>query len=208
MRELGTGRAGAVRRLAGAVRSYHDRALRPYWPSIRRHVVADRARRVQQWAEHGIGGMLSGLHRRVRWRPPVLEILDFADVDLHLDGRGLRLQPSFFCWHAPTKLRDSSLPPVLVFPTTPAPGALRRGRPGEPERLTALVGATRAAALEATVAGCTTSELAQRCGVSPSTASQQATVLRGAGLISTRRDGGAVRHEITTLGLALLSEAG
>ncbi len=208
MRDLSTGRVGAMRRLAGAIRCYHDHALRPFWPSIRRHVVADRARRVQQWAEHGIAGLLSGLHRRVRWRPPVLEILDFADTDLHLDGRGVRLQPSFFCWHAPTKLHDRSLPPVLVFPTAPPPGALRRGRPGDPERLGALVGATRAAALEAVVTGCTTSELARRCGVSPATASQQATVLRGAGLISTRREGGAVRHEITGLGLRLLAGAG
>jgi DNA-binding transcriptional ArsR family regulator len=160
---------------------------------------------VQQWAENGIAGVLSGLHRRVQWRPPVLEIRDFVDTDLYLDGRGIRLQPSFFCWQAPTKLRDRSLPPVLVYPTAPPPGTLHRGRPGGPQRLTALVGATRAAALEATVAGCTTSELARRCGVSPAAASQQATVLRGAGLISTRRDGGAVRHEITTLGLSLLS---
>jgi hypothetical protein len=29
-------------------------------------------------------------------------------------------------------------------------------------------------------------------------------VLRDAGLITTRRDGGAVRHEITALGLSLL----
>jgi len=208
MRELGAGRAGAMRSLTGAIRAYHDRALRPFWPSIRQHVAADRARRVQQWAEHGIAGVLSGLHRRVRWRPPVLEILDFADTDLYLDGRGVRLQPSFFCWHAPTKLRDRSLPPVLVFPTAPPPGALHRGRPGQPAPLNALVGPTRAAALRATVAGCSTSELARRCGVSPATASQQATVLRGAGLISTRREGGAVRHEITALGLHLLDEAG
>lgn len=41
---------------------------------------------------------------------------------------------------------------------------LRRGRPGDPDRLSALVGATRAAALEAVVTGCTTSELARPAG--------------------------------------------
>jgi DNA-binding transcriptional ArsR family regulator len=60
-------------------------------------------------------------------------------------------------------------------------------------------------ALEATALGCTTSELARRCGVSIAAASQQATVLREAALITTRRVGGAVRHEITPLGMSLLN---
>lgn len=205
MRELGAGSAGAMRRLAGAVRSYHEKALRPFWPSIRQHVVADRSRRMQQWTRHGLVGVLSGLHPRIRWRAPVLEVLDFADIDLHLDGRGVLLQPSFFCWHAPTKLYDTSLSPVLVYPTAPSPGALHRSDRGG--SLAALLGSTRAAALAAVVSGCTTSELARRCRVSPAAASHQAAVLRDAGLISTRRDGGAVRHEITELGLRLLEHS-
>lgn len=202
-RDLASGRTEAVRRLTTAVRSYYDTALRPYWPSIRRHVTNDRARRVDTWSRQGIEGVLSGLHPRVRWRAPVLEILDFVDADLHLDGRGLVLQPSFFCWEAPTKLRDPALPQTLVYATAPPPGALYH-RTG-PDRLAALLGRTRALALEATTSSCTTSELARRCGVSLASASQQASVLRGAGLISTRREGGAVRHEITGLGLGLLN---
>ncbi|MFI5841724.1 ArsR/SmtB family transcription factor [Catenuloplanes sp. NPDC051500] len=202
-RDLGSGRAEAVRRLSGAVRSYYDTALGPYWPSIRRHLANDRARRVDTMARHGIEGMLAGLHPRIRWRAPVLEILDFADADLHLDGRGLLLQPSFFCWVAPTKLRDPTLPQTLVYATAPPPGALDPDT--GPAGLAALLGRTRALALEATASGCTTSELARRCGVSLASASQQAAVLRGAGLITTRRDGGAVRHEITHLGLGLLN---
>lgn len=124
-----------------------------------------------------------------------------------------RRRPSFFCWQAPTKLRDTDLPPALVYPTQPPPGTLHRLELGGTHvtrhtSLAALLGRTRAEALEATAAGCTTSELALLCGVSVAAASQQATVLREAGLITTRRDGGAVRHEITGLGLSLLNGAG
>ncbi|WP_117208307.1 ArsR/SmtB family transcription factor [Allorhizocola rhizosphaerae] len=201
--ELATGRVEPMRRLAAAMRSYHDTALAPYWRSIRSHVVADRARRVQEWSGQGIDHMLSHLHPGVRWTPPVLEVFDFADTDLHLDGRGLLLQPSFFCWQAPTKLRDTELQPILVYPTQPAPGEL--SQTDRPPKLGALLGRTRAMALEATVSGCTTSELARLCGVSLAAASHQATVLRDAALITTRREGGAVRHEITPLGLTLLN---
>lgn len=206
-RELAAGRAGTLRRLVSALRSYHGVALQPYWHAIRRHVLADRARRAQQLTSQGIDRLLSTLSERVRWNPPVLEILDFVDSDVHLDGRGVLLQPSFFCWQAPTKLRDPGLRPILVYPTQPPPGTLRRHGDAHPPPLSALLGRTRAIALEATVSGCTTSELARRCAVSLAAASQQASVLREAGLISTRRDGGAVRHEITTLGLGLLNGA-
>ncbi len=203
MRELATGNAESMSRLATAMRSYHDTALAPYWRSIRKHVVEDRARRVQEWSGHGIDHLLSHLNPGVRWNPPVLEVADFADTDVHLGGRGLLLQPSFFCWQAPTKLRDVELPPILVYPTQPAPGELTVT--DRPPRLATLLGRTRAVALEATVSGCTTSQLARMCGVSLAAASHQATVLRDAALITTRRDGGAVRHEITPLGLSLLN---
>ena len=46
--------------------------------------------------------------------------------------------------------------------------------------------------------------LASRAGISLAAASQHASVLRGAGLIVTRRQGGAVLHVLTPLGAELL----
>nr|MDT0659504.1 winged helix-turn-helix domain-containing protein [Micromonospora sp. DSM 115978] len=206
-RTLATASADAMRRLGRAVRSYYEFALGPYWQSIRQHVAADRVRRMQTWTSGGVDRLLSTLHPRTDWNPPVLEIRDFVDTEVHLDGRGLTLQPSFFCWQVPTKLRNTGLSPILVYPTQPPPGTLARRRQGQRAGLVALLGRTRADALHATVSGCTTNELARLCGVSPAAASQQATVLREAALITTRRDGGAVRHEITALGLSLLNSA-
>jgi DNA-binding transcriptional ArsR family regulator len=69
------------------------------------------------------------------------------------------------------------------------------------------VGRNRAAVLASIADGCTTTELAGRAGISVAAASQHASVLRDAGLIVTRRQGGAVLHLLTPLGAELL-EAG
>lgn len=70
--------------------------------------------------------------------------------------------------------------------------------------LSALLGATRAAVLEAIADGGSTTDLAQRLGISPSSASEHAAVLRGAGLVVSARSRNQVRHRLTPLGAALL----
>jgi DNA-binding transcriptional ArsR family regulator len=52
--------------------------------------------------------------------------------------------------------------------------------------------------------GCSTTELADRVGISLAAASQHASVLRDAGLITTHRQGSAVLHVLTPLGVELL----
>lgn len=69
------------------------------------------------------------------------------------------------------------------------------------------MGQTRSAILHGIGVGCTTSELARRVDVSLASASQHATVLRDAGLLSTLRQGNAVLHTLTPLGAALLRGA-
>lgn len=89
------------------------------------------------------------------------------------------------------------------LPTTAAdPAATSPDAP-----LVALLGPTRAAVLEAVAAGCTTTELARRVGVSLASASRHACVLRDAGLISTRRLGGSVLHSLRPLGAEVLATA-
>ena len=66
------------------------------------------------------------------------------------------------------------------------------------------MGRNRAAVLSAIAHGCTTTELAGRVGISLTAASQHASVLRNAGLITTRRQGSAVLHVLTPLGIELL----
>lgn len=195
------GRAEPLARLIGALRSYHHAAVEPYWPHIRASVEADRAVRGRALLDGGADGLLATLPPMIRWRPPVLEADYPVDRDLYLDGRGLLLQPSFFCRGTPVVYRDPSLPPVLVYPVT-NPGAPVFAEPGP--WLGRLVGHTRSAVLSSIGSGCTTSELARRAGVSMASASQHASVLREAGLVLTLRHGSSVLHTLTPLGGSLL----
>ncbi|MFC9689157.1 ArsR/SmtB family transcription factor [Kribbella sp. NPDC056951] len=210
-RELAQGDRHSMRKLGRAIRTYHDTAIAPYWKSIGTHVSADHAHRGEALARHGVERLLSTLHPRVRWADPVLQVLDMDDRDFYLDGSGIELQPSAFCWRVPIKLADPGLKPILVYPINHAPGMLRQAS-AEPndhgDALGALLGSTRAAALEAAVNGCSTNELARLCKVSAGAASQQAHILREAGLITTRRVGATVRHEVTQLGIWLLAGHG
>jgi DNA-binding transcriptional ArsR family regulator len=129
--------------------------------------------------------------------------------DLYLNGRGITLVPSYFCWDAPVSLADPELPPVLYYPLLheqPEPtGPLGEALAERP--LTELLGRARAAAFHATAAGATTGEMARAADVSASSASRHATALRNAGLITTTRQGPTVLHTLTPLGATLLRTA-
>ena len=196
---------------AALLQRYHTEIIAPWWPAISAAVAADRAGRARTLAEAGLEGLLRRLTPTSRWQAPVLELPHPVDLDLDLAGRGLLLVPTYFGSAQPVVVDPPAGPVVLVHPI--AAPARRPLRPAEsPARrspgIDALLGSTRAAVLQALSDGCTTTELAERVGVSAATASQHATVLRGAGLISTRRRGPAVLHVVTDLGSAVLRTSG
>ncbi|MFE7359025.1 ArsR/SmtB family transcription factor [Streptomyces sp. NPDC057543] len=195
------GRVESLDRLVGALRSYHRAAIEPYWPHIQASVEADRALRGRALLDGGAEELLASLPPMIRWRAPVLEADYPVDRELHLNGRGLLLQPSFFCRVTPVVHRDPRLPPVLVYPVTHSRAPVF-AEPGP--WLGRLLGHTRSTVLRAIGNGCTTSELARRAGVSLASASQHACVLREAGLIHTLRHGNSVLHTLTPLGGSLL----
>ncbi|WP_269857097.1 ArsR/SmtB family transcription factor [Streptomyces sp. RPT161] len=207
---LADGRTEPLRQLGVALQAYYERALAPHWAHINFGVDADRSHRARVLADHGLGQMLSGLHPSMRWQNSTVLSLPYGpcDRDLHLDGRGLLLVPSFFCWRRPICLRDPELPPTLVYPIDHELGwdTADGTTVGEPScrPLSALLGRTRAAALEAIAKGCTTTELAARLSVSPATASEHTTTLRQAGLVISHRYRRSVCHTLTSLGLQLL----
>ena len=201
------------RELADAALASYQALLKPHWPKVQGHLHAERSARARVLLERGIEGVLTTLHPKIRWNSPVLEVLMCGDTEIHLRGRGLSLVPSLFVGDRLVLLSDLGAPgaPIrLVFPAAPDTLGLARlwsNGGGHSEALAALLGHNRAAVLLRIADGCTTSELAQRAGISPASASQHATVLREAGLIATRRDGGAVLHTLTSLGASLLNGA-
>ncbi len=203
-RPLAGGDGAALLELTEAMARYHAVVIEPYGSVIEEAVETDRLHRIG--VAGCVEGLLRGLWPLMNWRPPVLEVQYAYDRDLHLNGRGLRLVPSYFCRRTPVAFADPVLPPTVVYPlhhdwTWERQLASGRRQQGA---LAALLGTTRSAVLAAVGAGATTTELAARLGASPSSVSRHTTVLREAGLLTTERQGLSVLHQRTSLGSALL----
>ena len=197
--------------LAAAAVAAHQVLVEPYWTQIHACLHAEHVARLRTLAASGPDGLLASLQSQwVRWRPPVLEVLVPVDYDVPLNGRGIALMPSVFVGQIPslhTNPNDPMAVPWLVLPPTDSRIGLRRLWDNPRQRgaaLAALVGRNRAEVLRTIADGCSTTELAGRVGISLAAASQHASVLRDAGLITTHRQGSAVLHVLTPLGAELL----
>jgi DNA-binding transcriptional ArsR family regulator len=202
----------ARQQLAQATQAAYQALVEPYWPRIGARLRAEQAARGRILMEGGVERLLTTLHpTTIRWAPPVLQVLMDEEIDIYLGGRGLVLVPALFVGEFPKLYYDideNRGAPVLAFPAAgdlPDAMSVWTGgtQPGH-TALAALLGRTRAAALAAIGDGCTTTELSRQVHVSPAAASQHTAVLRDAGLISTRRQGSAVLHTLTPLGVELL----
>ncbi|MDG4836755.1 helix-turn-helix transcriptional regulator [Micromonospora sp. WMMD967] len=186
----------------GAVRTWFDAVLAPHWSelvSAYRQQVTCASRRL---ARHGLAGLFADLHPAISWREPVLEIRTWWDGDLPGTGHGLLLLPSPLAGPRPRVLVEPGRPILLVYPSAmPARPATADG-----DALGRLLGVTRALVLRrlATEGGLTTTVLSRAVGISLSSASEHASALRATGLVVSEREGGAVRHHLTTLGANLL----
>jgi DNA-binding transcriptional ArsR family regulator len=198
------------RRVLAGLQEVWRLAVVPCWESIHAQLEVECARRGRIVMTGGVEQLLATLHPRIGWRAPVLEVSSDRDGDIHLGGNGLRLCPSFFLPHQAGVVIDSygdSGETVLVFaamPDSPPSIDLWDGPDNRVQALGALVGRTRAAALRELTVARTTGQLAQRLGISSAGASQHAAVLRGSGLITSRRLRNTVLHTATPLGMALL----
>lgn len=202
LRGVAEGEQRELHRLGTALHGYYRQCVAPDWASVRHAVARERARLRANLDRGGPQLLLSTVHPDVTWTPPVLRVRFPVDQELHLDGRGLRLVPSFFAHGMPTTCKDPGLPPVLVCSIS-NPRIDSDAEPGA--ALAALLGHTRARVLVTIAAGrCNTSELASRAGTSLATASQHASVLRSSGLITSARVGKAQVHEVTPLGQGVI----
>jgi DNA-binding transcriptional ArsR family regulator len=197
LRELAEGTTKGRQILAHDTLRYFGSTLAPLWPQMQATAVADRALRAETLLRGGVDAMLATLVPGWRWEPPTWHIHSpCALTEVHLNGRGLMLLPSYFIqspMYAPGE------PLTLMYP-------LHSGEPSisAADMLGPLLGRTRAAVLEALRHPATTTEAADRVGISLPSASQHTTILRNAGLITTTRTGIAVLHTLTPLGTALL----
>ncbi|MEU7855212.1 helix-turn-helix domain-containing protein [Nonomuraea sp. NPDC049141] len=200
--DLRASRYRALAELGDTMRAYHRVSVAPYWPTIRTCVDSDIALRRQALRAGGVDGLLDSFRPMMRWHFPTLNIPAHpSSRDVHLHGRGLLLIPSYFARLHPATIFNPELPQVVVYPVEHSPGSatVRRGA-----ALDRLLGDTRAAVLRAVAAGGTTSDLAERVGVSPATISHHTAILRDAGLIISSRSANTMLHTLSPLGTDLL----
>ncbi|MEU6150421.1 DUF5937 family protein [Actinosynnema sp. NPDC047251] len=199
---------GLPARVADVVRSCHEVLVAPHWRRIVAVLEADVHARAAVLADRGIGAVFADLHPGVAWADG--ELVLYGDsrpdrphrVDLARDG--LVLSPSVFCWPRAWTAADPVGPGVVRYPARGI-ATLWESEPAAPDELAALIGKTRAALLVLLAAPMSTTELATRLGVTAGAVSQHIGVLRGARLVSTRRDGRAVLHMRTARADALLA---
>ncbi|MEH1164463.1 winged helix-turn-helix domain-containing protein [Micromonospora sp. CPCC 205539] len=201
---LGQGQPAALAALGTALRTYREQVLAPIWNQASAAVAADLQRRLRHLAAGGWAQVLDTLHPQARYADGSLQITTWGvagDSDLHLDGRGLTLIPSYFKETRQLMvLADFDLPPVLVYPVDPV---LRVLADLDHTPLAALIGTTRSRILELTT-GRNTSEIARLADISVPAASKHLAVLRQNNAITSVRRGGMVIHHTTALGMALL----
>lgn len=204
-RRLATGGATAVAELTDTMRTCYQVVIAPHRPKIEAAVDRDRRLRTHALAHGGVESLLASFRPTMTWNSGELCIPTHRDQELHLNGRGLLFIPSYFCLTGPVTMLDPTLPPVLVYSVPKRPDALLT-QPGPTSgALAALIGATRVMVLGATQKRpTTTTDIARHVGISTGTASEHATVLRQAGLITSHREGNRMLHQATALGLALL----
>ncbi|MGW8551876.1 DUF5937 family protein [Streptomyces tubercidicus] len=195
--------ARAVQELADVTERAWRALLAPDWPRLRALLEAEIAYRSGQLAGGGLQRLFADLHPRLSWSGGTLTVrnrTDFAQLQ-DLDGRGVLLLPSVFVWPDVVSGFDPPWQPTVIYPARGIGGLWTEPEPGP--ALARLLGANRAAVLAALDAPSTTTALAHRLGLAPSSVSGQLSVLRDAGLLTSRRHGHQVLYERTPLGIAL-----
>ncbi|MFE9120463.1 ArsR family transcriptional regulator [Streptomyces sp. NPDC007172] len=186
--------------LDGAIAHLRGTAVDPYRSGIRSAVAVRAAGLSQIYVGGGASAMLQRLGHGIVLRHGILELPTVFDADLEIGHGSLRIQA------VALNRRVTLAEPADEHVTVRIPaGGVPRVDPSQQASLRVLLGAGRAEALKDIVVsgGVTGRQLASLLGVSGSTASRHAAVLRRAGLIRTLRTGQTVLHIATPLGYHL-----
>ncbi|MFG2503499.1 DUF5937 family protein [Streptomyces sp. NPDC048441] len=198
----------AVRELADAMEAAWHTLVEPDWPRLRALLEADVAFHSRRLAEVGLGALVAELDPRFAWDAGTLTVARAADHARDLAGQGLVLMPSVFAWPDVVGGHDPPWQPTLVYPARGLAGLWTEPSERTSEALVRLLGRGRATVLATLTDPATTSALAHRLELAPSSVSAHLSALRGAGLLVSRRYGHQVLYERTPLGIALASGGG
>lgn len=191
--------------LVAQMHDYWDLALAPDWPSIQALLEADRRDRGLRLVEEGPARLFEQLNPAIRWEDGTVIIAqDVTSADHDLAGRGLVLVPSAFTWPRVFVKATPQWPPVLRYPAAGAAG-LWLDRQAPSQGLAGVLGSARSQLLEELEVPASTTELAQRCGMSPAGVSAHLHKLKAAGLLWSQRVGRSVLYGRTDIGDTLIT---
>ncbi|MFB7506389.1 ArsR/SmtB family transcription factor [Streptomyces broussonetiae] len=195
--------ARMVEELADAMEAAWRALIEPDWLRLRALLEADVAHHSRRLAEVGLGTLLPELDPRLSWDGRTLTLAQRMEYARDLAGQGLVLMPSVFSWPDVITGFEPPWQPTLVYPARGLGGLWTDPGEGAAQALVRLLGRNRAAVLTALAEPATTTALAHRLRLAPSSVSSHLTALRDAGLLTARRYGHQVLYERTPLGVAL-----
>ncbi|WP_433675038.1 DUF5937 family protein [Microbacterium gorillae] len=195
----------ARERIADAWEQVWEAAIAPFWGPLERLLRADIAVRSRVVAVDGLAAMASGLHRNVRWNDGAVSVrLRRHSEDVDCRGSGLVLVPSVMSSWGCMVITEPPAQPTLFYPARGVTEGWARESGDIADSLSALLGPVRAGILLRAHVARTTSQIAADADVAVSTASHHLSVLRGAGLLISTREGNRMMHLRTPLGEALV----
>jgi DNA-binding transcriptional ArsR family regulator len=205
---LAGGERCLAQRVAHGLRRYWDVVLAPDWPLVQTVLDEDLIMRGRLLTRNGAATLFSDLHRAITWDGRLLRVDGPYDLDLSGNTTGVVLAPSVFC--APTPFCCIESPSRLML-CYPARGSGTFWHSCEPEPTSVpsgLLGRRRVGLLADLGVPRALHHLAVRQRLSPSTVSYHLRILRGAGLVESRRSGKEMLYERTSLAVTVLETIG
>lgn len=201
--------AAAVEAVADALTRAWQVLVAPYWTRLRGLLEADVVFHARRLAEGGLARLFAELHPQISWSAGTLSVGRARARPRTLSGQGVTLVPSAFVWPDVVSGFEAPWQPTIVYPARGV-GALWSEPAGEaaPEALSRLLGPRRAAVLAALEEPASTTVLAERLALAPSSVSAHLATLRDAGLLTSCRLRHEVLYERTPLGAALAAGPG
>lgn len=189
---------GAV---ADALGEYWSAAMAPHWDGMRRTLEADIAHRGHMITRSGLMRTLDMISPALRLHGKHVVVDAAVSRREEVDGRSIVLMPSMFARQVavPTDPGD----PLILYPAR-GQAVARDAFQCPAGALDALIGSRRAELLRMLDLPASSTELADRLGLSVPAVNQHLKALQGARLLGTARRGRYVLYNRTALGDALV----
>ncbi len=190
-------------RIAYGVARFWREALDDGWAPLQAVLDNEIARQARLIAMHGMGLALGHIHSALSWTGAALTIDSRFAGRVDMAGHDLVFAPTALNWPVLMFQVGEAAPGTVYYPAGRSGGAGR----ADPADLAEVVGAVRAALLTDLGVARSTTELAVRQSVAPSTVSYHLAALHRAGLVTKDRAGRHVLYRRTERAAPLVGAA-